>query len=255
MQSIDSNIGSMVSVIMPAYNCSKTIERAVKSVLNQTYRNLELIVVDDASTDETKPILEKMSENDPRVKLIFNKKNYGVAKTRNKAIDFAGGVYMAFLDSDDIWLPCKLELQITKMEREGAFVSHTSYLRVDSGKGQELGVIHAKGFVDYSDMLIDNYIGNLTGVYNCSALGKIYQESIGHEDYLMWLRVVKKAGSVGVGDVLAEYSVSSSSLSGNKIKSVFWHYNILRYKLDMPVLKCIELTLSYMVRGVKKRWF
>lgn len=251
---VDSS-NPLVSVVMPSYNSFYSIERSVLSVLSQTYLNLELIIIDDGSEDETRSLLKRMASIDSRIKLVLNDINVGVAKARNQAIGMAVGDYIAFLDSDDIWLPFKLESQINIMISKGKYVSHTSYVRKDQDLNKSLGIVIAKKCVTYLDMLSDNYIGNLTGIYNCKVLGKIYQESVGHEDYLMWLDIIRKADSIGLEGVMAEYRVSNSSLSSNKFKAVLWHYNILRYRVEVSKLESFKFTLRYIYRAIRKRYF
>ncbi|WP_261818010.1 glycosyltransferase family 2 protein [Vibrio gallicus] len=221
-----------VSIIMPAYNASQTISKSIQSVIQQTYVNWELIIVNDRSTDNTTKIIESHANNDGRIRLFNNTNEKGVVGARNKAIELAKGTYIAFLDSDDYWEPEKLNIQIDLLLRsENVHASHSSYRRVNQDY-IFLSEVACKPLVTYKDMLKYNNIGNLTGIYNCKAIGKIYQKNIGHEDFEMWLNILKLTDSIGSKECLANYYCSANSLSSNKIKSAKWHLDILRSELS-----------------------
>ena len=122
-------MSELVSIIMPSYNTAEFIGLSIESVLSQTYTNWELIIVDDCSTDDTEKIVNTFKDN--RIKFSRNKKNLGAALTRNKALREAKGIWIAFLDSDDIWLPKKLEHQIAFMKKNGYALSFTDYEKID----------------------------------------------------------------------------------------------------------------------------
>jgi glycosyltransferase involved in cell wall biosynthesis len=243
--------GPVFSVIMPAYNAEATLGEAIESVLSQTYEDFELLVVDDCSADKTKNIIE-FYKNDLRLRSIFLSENLGVAGARNKAIKEAKGRYIAFLDADDVWLSEKLELQKAVLDT-GCLVVFSSYRRF--GKDGDKAVVAANPIVKYSDMLRGNCIGNLTGVYDCFLLGKVYQKKIGHEDYLMWLEVLRRAGEAkGIEEVLAKYRVSSNSVSANKFKSSLWVWAIYREHLGLNILSSIKFFSYYAVSNILRRF-
>ena len=178
----------LVSIIMPAFNSQYTIKESIDSVLNQTISNFKLYIVNDASTDETENIIK--SYNDNRIVYIYSHVNEGVALSRNKALRKCKGKYISFLDSDDVWLPQKLELQLNKLAEGWDLVcaNYDVFTNVDS-------VINRRKFpevISYHDMLKSNYIGNLTGIYNSDKIGVIEQLKCGHEDYIMWLNIIAK---------------------------------------------------------------
>ncbi len=243
----------LVSVIMPAYNAQDTIKRAIESVLQQTYSNVELLITDDFSTDNTKDIILAAACKDPRVVILENTSNQGVAKTRNHSIRHANGQYIAFLDSDDCWALDKLEKQVALMKEYNVYASHASYYRVTS-EYETIGHVYCKKLITLSDMLKINQIGNLTGIYDASKLGKFYQESIGHEDYDMWLRVLMNTNSIGVSDFCAEYTISSGTASSNKLKASVWHYKIInQYLSNKSIFIKLYYFSSYIVLNIKKR--
>lgn len=241
----------LVSIIMPCFNGSNTIRGSIESVISQSYSNWELLITDDSSTDNSTEIIESFS--DKRIVLLKNTGSRGVANARNFSIQHAEGEFIAFLDCDDMWFSSKLFLQLEALKQSGLNVCHSSYVRFKDG-GEELGVVNAKKLVTFSDMLTGNKIGNLTGVYNCSVLGKFYQRNIGHEDYLMWLDILKKSSSVGIPHCLASYRVNQKSLSGNKFKALMWHFNILYSELDFSFLRSCYFFLLYMMSAIKKRF-
>ncbi|SQI37182.1 Hyaluronan synthase [Leminorella richardii] len=220
----------LVSIIMPAFNAEKYIEEAISSVLTQTYNNIELIIINDFSSDNTSLILKRYEDLE-QVIIINLDENIGVSKARNIGINNAKGRYISFLDSDDVWLPTKLQLQIECMKDSNVGCSHSSYFRM-SEDGKILTKVLAKRLLTYDIMLRGNQLGNLTGVYDTLFVGKILQKCIGHEDYKMWLDVLKSTNSIGIITPLAKYRVCEKSVSSNKFKSIAWHYTILKNELN-----------------------
>ncbi|MGO3132483.1 MAG: glycosyltransferase family 2 protein [Alcaligenes sp.] len=242
-----------VSVVMPAYNAANTLPDSLASVCQQDYPYWELLVVDDGSNDSTANIVTEYAQKDPRITLIQQPRNQGVAAARNAGIAAAQGQYIAFLDADDLWLPQKLSRQLTAMQENNAAVSMTAYYRFHQAPQWQSSTTPPR-WVDYSNLLKGNSIGNLTGMYDCQKIGKIYQKPIRHEDYLMWLEIVRKAGrAYGLQEVLAAYRVSAGSLSGNKIKSLQWTWQIYRHHLKLSVVQSSSLMLHYIVKAVLKR--
>lgn len=218
-----------VSVIMPAYNAAATVRASVASVLAQTHRNLELVVVDDGSKDASVAIVSQMAAADSRIVLWRQPRNAGVAAARNAGIALATGTHVAFLDSDDRWHPEKLEVQLARLGQTGAKVAYSAYLRVDES-GRVLSTVRPPPSVDYPDMLRSNRIGNLTGLYDRS-LGDARFQRIGHEDYVFWLEMVRRAGLAVCAlhpQPLAYYLVRNNSLSSDKLRAARWQWNIYR---------------------------
>lgn len=250
MSKID-NIDLKVSIIMPVYQAGRTIEKAVSSVIAQSYEHWELILIDDFCPDNSCKQIESLIANDSRIIQIKNIYNEGVAASRNKGIEQAKGEVIAFLDSDDYWHENKLSLQLDRIN-EGYDVVCSNYLRVSSDK--ILVKVRCSEIFDYSDMLKSNKIGNLTGVYRCDHIGKIYQKNIGHEDYLMWLEIVKATHEVYcVQQPLAYYQVSNNSLSANKLQAMIWQWNIYRQELGFSKMKSMWLFICYIYLSFKKR--
>ena len=242
----------LVSIITPAYNSKKFIEDAIESVIAQSYQNWEMIIVDDASTDESIEIIQKYVNIEYRIVLFSNDKNLGASESRNLAIREAKGNYIAFLDSDDIWLPNKLEKQIGLMEKEKIAMSYSNYETINKD-GFVTGRFLAPLKITYQDMLKTSYIGTLTTIYSVRKLGKIYFINIGHEDYVLKLEILKKIDyAIGIDEVLAQYRITENSLSSNKLKSALWQWNIYRNIEKISILKSIGYFISYTYNGFTK---
>ena len=246
--------GTRVSVVMPAYNAGETIEASMRSVLDQDHADVELIVVDDCSRDDTWWRVQQLAAGDGRVRPLRQDRNFGVAAARNAGIAAATGRYIAFLDSDDRWHPAKLAIQLAHMQATGARVSYTAYQRV-TPEGRTLSTVRPPPVVRYRDMLRSNCIGNLTGLYERS-LGDVRFRHIGHEDYAFWLEVVRLAGEAvgaGLAEPLAYYLVRPGSLSANKLRAAGWQWRIYREVERIGRLRAAGYLLQYAMRAVAKR--
>lgn len=213
---------------MPAYNCVDYISESIKSVQNQSYRNWELIVADDNSTDGTVDAVRSMAADDNRIHLLETDINLGPAAARNRAINAAQGDYIAFLDSDDIWwYPDKLSRQISFMEQMGYDFTYTAYEKINE-RGEHMGVvISAPKSVNYSSMLYQgDPIGNLTVVYNAEKLGKFYVPDIKkRNDFALWLKIMHDCDrAYGLDEVLASYRVRAGSVSSTRKSKLIKYY-------------------------------
>lgn len=220
----------LVSIITPTYNCGAFIGETIKSVLSQTYEDWEMIIVDDCSTDDTENIVKEYTEKDDRVRYYKLKKNSGPAVARNEAMHHAKGEYMAFLDSDDLWMPDKLVRQIRWMELNGYPFSNTSYEQIDE-RGQSLGrVAKSIGKTGYSRLLLDCPVGNSTVMYNVEKMGYFEVPDIRkRNDDALWLKMLKKEKYMyGMPDVLMKYRIRGNSVSSNKFKLVKYHWILYR---------------------------
>lgn len=248
-------LNPLVSIIMPCLNADRTLEESIRSVISQSYRNIELIVIDDGSADSSLDIVRKFSSLDARIHLIINRADHGVSHARNLGIDIAQGKYMCFLDSDDYLTDNSIQMRVEFAEAHGVDVVYGSYFRLHPDG--DFSLIVPPKRISYIDMLRKNYIGNLTGFYNINSVGKFFQKNVRHEDYLMWLLILRKvnfAYSVGP-ESLGYYRVSSASLSGNKLKAFWWHWLILRDELNLPFVKSVYLQLFYFFSSIFNRLF
>ena len=221
---------ALVSIIMPAYNSERYIEEAIKSVICQTYREWELLVIDDGSTDCTAALVEAVALKDSRVKLVRLKFNQGVAAARNKGLELAKGRYIAFLDSDDLWLPQKLEKQIAFMNVNNYSFSFHSYRHFNETNVSNK-VVKAPKVLSYDDELRGNYIGCLTVCLDRSLLKLFSMPKERHEDYITWLNILKHNNicAYGLQEDLARYRIgNNSTISSNKLKSAWWTCLVIR---------------------------
>lgn len=244
----------LVSVIMPAYNASQYIEESIRSVQAQTVTNWELIVVDDCSIDDTCFLVRMIAESDQRIRLIHNETNSGVAKTRNRAIDMARGLYVAFLDSDDIWHPEKLKKQLQYMAQTGADLVYASYAIVDAEGAKRRFTYRVPNSIDLKGMLKNNVVGCST-VLMSALVAKRYRFRLDyyHEDYVLWLEMLRDGYTfVGVEDILVDYRYHVDSKAGNKIVSAKHRWRIYRDYLRFSKWKSGWYLCFYALMGLKK---
>jgi teichuronic acid biosynthesis glycosyltransferase TuaG len=244
----------LISIIMPAFNASKTIALSIDSVLRQKYRNWELLIINDASIDDTFLIAESYAERDPRIKIINHVKNQGVAKSRNLGLEARLGGYIAFLDSDDLWLDNKLSSQVKSLEFDTVF-SYMPYSFIDSD-GLFLRNYMPPKSVTYKSMLLGNPLGTLTVMLDSNYLGNLKFPIRGHEDYALWLSLLRKGGAAkmaGDGESYARYRVHNSSLTSSKLRTASWQWKIYRESEGLSVLTSTALMFSYTFKAIQKR--
>ena len=244
----------LVSIIMPSYNTEKYIADSIESVLNQTYKNWELIIVDDCSTDGTDEIVRRFK--DKRIKYIKNKRNYGAAVSRNKALKVAKGKWIAFLDSDDLWNRRKLELQVGFMISNDYLFSYTNYEEIDMN-GNKTGV-KVTGPKRITKRSMFNYCwpGCLTVMYNAEHLGVIQIADIKkNNDYAIWLKICKKADCYLLNKCLGQYRKGRvGSVSSHSIKTMIgWHYKLYRNAEHMGILQSLFNTGRNLIFGFYKK--
>jgi teichuronic acid biosynthesis glycosyltransferase TuaG len=242
----------VVSVVMAAYNASRTIATSVKSLQAQSYQNWELLVADDKSTDDTASLVAGLAVSDSRIRLITLPVNSGgPAIPRNVAIRQAQGDLIAFLDADDEWLPEKLQKQVFFMTSVGAALSCSGYGVIDFNN-EDRGSLTPPRLCSYSDVLSVNTIGCLTAMYDARILGKRYFPICGHEDYALWLSILREGYKVhGLQECLARYRLTPGSISSSKIKMVKFFWNIYRKQEGFSRFKSMLFCARYAwnVRG------
>ncbi len=230
----------LISIITPLYNAAPFIAQTIASIQAQTYSNWELLIVDDNSNDDSVAIVKSLALNDNRIKVTEEKVNKGAANARNKATSLSNGTYIAFLDADDLWHPQKLEKQINFMLENECLVSFTSYVHIDEA-GNETGKrINALPRLSYKKQHSNNYLGNLTGIYNCAVLGKIESPKIRkRQDWAVWLEAIKrsKKPAMGIKEDLAYYRVHQGNMSGNKWNLIKYNYAFYKDHLGYSNLK------------------
>lgn len=244
----------LVSIITPVHNSAKFIADTIASVQAQTYVEWEMILVDDASTDGSVALIEGLAKDDTRLRLYVSKVNRGAAKTRNEAIEHAKGRFIAFLDSDDQWMPNKLEKQVNYMLQNKVLLSHTYYRLMDATGQPQERIIKAPLKLNYQQMLDFNFIGCLTAMYDAETLGKYYMPDIPkRQDYALWLSIMRKGVAAhAIPEVLALYRTGHASLSSNKMKVVSYNWQILRELEKQPFHKAAYHFARYAYIGVRK---
>lgn len=245
----------LVSIIMPSYNTAKYISASIRSVLNQTYTNWELLIVDDHSTDNTDEVIQPFL-TDSRIKYLKNKKNSGAAVSRNRALKEAKGEWIAFLDSDDLWMPQKLQKQVQFMQRNNYHFSYTNYAEIDTA-GKKTGVkITGPKKITKAGMFNYCWPGCLTVMYDAKAVGLIQIADIKkNNDYALWLKVCQKADCYLLEEELALYRRGrTGSVSTQSIKTMIgWHYKLYRKAQKQTSVVSVFNTVRNMVFGFYKK--
>lgn len=247
----------LVSIVTASYNSEKTIAETIRSVIRQNYGNWEMIIVDDGSTDRSVGLIENIIKSEGRVRLIKNSENMGTARSRNRGLEEAGGKYITFIDSDDIWLEHFLSSTISLMEKEHYPFVFSSYQRISEDGKKSYGNFIVPDKVDYSMLLRTNYIPCLTAVYNSEVLGKRYfNTSIPtFEDYLYWLNILEEGYTAhGQKEVLAQYRVRKGSVSRNKRAGCKHIWAIHKKIKKIPFCRRVYLIICYMLYGIKKNY-
>lgn len=243
----------LISIIMAAYNAEKTIGQAIESVLNQTFPNFELLVVNDCSKDGTVKLVEDIAKKDRRVRLISNEKNSGVSYTRKHGLQETRGAWIAILDSDDAWAPEKLEKQIELQEKENADLLFTGSAFMDAD-GQPIDwYLHAPTEVTYRQLLKQNVLSNSSALVRKELYARHYAIGDGmHEDFAIWLSILKEGRKAyGVDEPLLIYRVAKASKSGNKVKAAKMNWNTYRY-VGLSPISAFYYECWYVVKGLQK---
>lgn len=248
-------VDGLVSVIMPSWNTGKFIAESIQSVIDQTYENWELIIVDDCSTDNTDEVVAKFT--DKRIRYFKNEKNSGAALSRNRALREANGEWIAFLDSDDLWNPDKLEHQINFMNKHGYTLSYTEYEKIDE-ESKPLNIyVSGPEKVNKHKMYNYDYIGQLTMMYSAKEFGLIQIKDIKkNNDYAIRLQLYKKSDTCAylLKENLAKYRVRKVSISHDKFRRKFKsHYDLFHICDEKPAVVAAWYTCWNMFYGLMKK--
>ena len=246
-------VDGLVSIIMPSWNTGRFISESIQSVLNQTYTNWELIIVDDCSTDNTDEIIA--SFHDDRIRYFKNEHNSGAALTRNKAIREARGEWIAFLDSDDLWKPEKLERQLKFMNENDYLFSYHEYEKIDEESNPLNVYVSGPAVVTKHKMYNYGYPGCLTFMYSAKAFGEIQIKDIKkNNDYAILLKLCKKANCYLLKENLAKYRIRKQSISHDKLKKKLKsHYDLFHYCDEKPAAVAVWFACWNMFYGVMKK--
>lgn len=246
----------LVSIVTPNWNCAKFIGETIKSVQAQTYQNWEMIIVDDCSTDNSEKVVEPYMQEDKRIRFLKNPKNSGAAVSRNYAIREAKGRWIAFLDSDDLWVPEKLEKQLKFMVDNGYSFSYSRRTVIDEG-GNPLNIeLSGPKHIGKQGMLNYCWVGCLTAIYDANVVGLVQIEDIKkNNDYAIWLKVIKKCDCYMMDERLAMYRKGRTGSISNHgyTKLVKWHYKLWREAEHYDPISSVVLTIRNLVFGVIKK--
>lgn len=246
-----------VSIITPTYNSERFIAETIVSVQAQTYQDWEMIIVDDCSTDRTAEIVASFQEKDSRIKYFYNSTNKGSALSRNLALQNAKGKWIAFLDSDDLWLPDKLEKQIEFMTKNNYHFSYTNYCEIDENS-KETGIL-ITGPKVITNKLMKAYCwpGCLTVMYDAEKVGIMQTVDIKiNEEYALWIKIAKKHNCYLLDENLAKYRRHNNSLTSQSyFKLIKWHYLMFRKSENRNVVSSFVLTLGNLIFGTYKKVF
>jgi len=248
----------LISVIIPYYKKKEYIISSINSVLNQTYKNLEIIIIYDDLNKEDLNLLKKIKKKDKRIKIYINKKNLGAGRSRNKGIKLSKGIFVAFLDSDDLWKKNKLKKQIFFMKKNGINASHTSYTIINSNN-KIIGSRNAKD-MSYKQLLKSCDIGLSTVVLKKEIItSKIKFANIKtKEDYVLWLKITLNNNKIfALKDNLTKWRKLEDSLSSSKLQKIYDGYLVYRKYMNFNLLKSFGflmlLSFNYFLKDIKDK--
>lgn len=246
-------MNDLVSILIPTYNTEKFIRATLQSVQNQSYSNWEIILVDDASTDQTVSIIEEFAQNDNRIKLFKLEKNSGNGFARNIALEKASGKYIAYLDADDLWFPEKLEKQIRFLKAKNLPFTFSFYDWIDDDGNNLKRRVETPVPLTYNQLFFCNYVGNLTAIYDADFFGKIKLESSQkRQDWRLWLTILKQIKTAeAIPESLAFYRIRKDSISSSKFKLIKHNFGVYRefhgYNLVFSVLLMMRFLFTQLI--------
>ena len=245
--------GALVSIVTPAYNATRFVTQTIESVLSQTYADWELLIVDDCSTDDTAGVVGRYAARDFRVRLLRHERNGGPAQARETALQASGGRYIAFLDSDDLWLPQKLEHQIAFMQRAQAALSFSQFRRIGA-EGHTVGrLIDVPRRLTYRDLLKNTAIATSTVIIDREQTGPFQMTRTYYDDYALWLQILRRGFvAYGLREDLMRYRVVGKSVSRNKLRSAAMVWQLYRDVEKLGVLQSAWCFSHYAARAAFK---
>ncbi|RKI28502.1 glycosyltransferase family 2 protein [Bacillus thuringiensis] len=256
INNIITNQEFMISIVIPSYNASSFIKETIQSVQSQTYTNWEMIIIDDVSKDNTRELIKEEIKKDGRIQLIELQKNGGAAIARNIGINNAKGKYVAFLDSDDLWLPEKLEKQLEFMQNNDIAFSFTSYQIMNQDGTLTDKVVHVPEKINYNGLLKNTIIGCLTVMLDIEKLGRVQMPNIRtRQDTATWLKILRQGHyAYGLDEVLSKYRKVENSISSKKFKMAKMNWKLYREIEELSIPKSAWCFINYALNGVVKHF-
>lgn len=243
----------LVSIVTPAYRAATTIADTIQSVIEQRYRHWEMLIADDCSPDDTRSVIETWMKRDSRVQLLALPQNSGPAAARNLAIAHASGRWLAFLDADDLWLPDKLERQLSFHRASSATISFTAFRRITADGGTTGRLIQVPPKLNYRGLLANTAIATSTVIVDLDRSGPFAMKATYYDDFACWLDILRPGGSaIGLNEDLMRYRVMAASVSRNKRKSAYRVWRAYREVEGLSVLRSLRYFAAYAWRGVLK---
>lgn len=243
----------LVSVVMPVFNREALIAESINCVLNQTYTNLELVICDDCSTDSTVEVIKDTIGDDPRVKLIQHEVNQGAAETRITAANNATSSWIAFIDSDDLWAPDKLEKQVKLLSDTGADAVYSASAFIEENGTPVDYIFHVPTTISYKELLKQNVMSNSSVIVRKDLFLKYGQANADvHEDFKCWLSILKNGSKVvGIDEALMTFRLTVKSITTNKKKSSVMTWNTYK-DMGLNIFQRIYYMSNYTVRSLIK---
>jgi teichuronic acid biosynthesis glycosyltransferase TuaG len=245
---------ALVSVVTPAWNAGRFVAETIASVRAQTLADWEMWVVDDASSDDTAAVVERIAAGDPRVRLVRQRANAGPAQARQAALDRAGGRFLAFLDADDLWLPEKLARQTAFMRATPTALSYTSFRRI-SEDGAVVGARRPiPPSLTHAQLLRNSAIATLTAMVDREVAGPIAMADVGYDDFALWLSILRTGHIArGLDEDLARYRVRGGSVSSRKLRAASWVWRIYRERENLALPRAAWCLAEWAARAWWKR--
>ncbi|MGX7091482.1 glycosyltransferase family 2 protein [Hutsoniella sourekii] len=245
-----------VSIITPVYNAERFIEATIDSVVNQTYSDFEYLLINDCSSDSSRERILKRAETDPRIKLIDLAQNSGAAVARNKGLEMAKGRYIAFIDSDDCWLPNKLTSQLQFMQENDYDFTYTNFALVDEEGAILKEAVPLPKQLNYQQLLKNTAIACSTVVIDRHTVGDFRMPLVRKgQDTATWLMLMREQGltAYGLDQVLNHYRQVAGSISSNKLRALKRTWHTYRHLEKLPLWQCLYYFTSYVLNAVKRR--
>lgn len=243
----------LVSIITPAYKAAAYIGETIESVLAQTYPHWELLIANDCSPDNTAEVVQAYCERDSRIRLVNMAQNGGPAAARNAALSQAQGRWLAFLDSDDLWLPTKLEKSIAHARANNAAIVFTAFRRI-SAQGDQIGeLVTVPKSLSYRQLLGNTAIATSTAIVDRSLSGPVVMRKTYYDDFDCWLQILKRGNmAYGLNEDLMRYRVLGQSVSRNKKKSALHVWRAYRDLEQLNLFQSMWYFAQYALRGLLK---